>query len=197
MLSIELKRLARDAEVSGSTMVLLNQLRTNPGVMFGDNSTEPGGNAPKFYASVMLRIRRVGKWYKTYGDPKSEVIGDVVELFTRKNKVYRPFKKTQYVFRTADPIGLDLVGTMIHLGKTGKVLGAVEGTTLTFETKRYNIEEFDGMCRADAALRERFVNFVMDAVNPVSDGPVISDDEGDAFAGLSAGIPTIPAPTAA
>lgn len=178
LLSIELKRLARDAEESGTTMVLLNQLRTNPGIMFGDNSTEPGGNAPRFYASQMLRLRRVDKWYAAFDDKKSEIIGDVVELFVRKNKVYRPFKKTKYVFRTAGPVGLDVIGTMILLGKEGGVLGPTGGTTLNFDGKRYAVAEFDALCRKDEAIKAKFIDFVMGAIDPVSEGPVIEEEPG-------------------
>ncbi|MDX5368496.1 MAG: DNA recombination/repair protein RecA [Alphaproteobacteria bacterium] len=186
MLSIELKRLARDASMTGSTFILLNQLRTNPGVMFGDSTTEPGGWSPRYYASQQIRLRRVSKWYETYDDPKSEIIGDVVELYTQKNKVHRPFKKTRYVFRTVDPVGLDLVGTMIYLGKNGGILGPVSGTTVEFDgKKRWSIKDFDAECRADADLRQRLVNHVMGTLNPVENGPVAEpedDEEKSAFA---------------
>ena len=39
-----------------ATVMLLNQVRVKMGVMFGDNTTTPGGNAPKFYASVRLQF---------------------------------------------------------------------------------------------------------------------------------------------
>jgi recombination protein RecA len=180
MLSIELKRLARDADNNGTTMILLNQLRTNPGVMFGDSTTEPGGAAPRFYASIMIRLRRTAKWRKDFGDEKSEAIGDVVELYVRKNKVARPFRKTKYVFRTIDPVGLDLVGTMIMLGKEAGVLGPVEGKTVEFNgKKRWSISDFDAQCRADAGLRKQLVDHVMATVNPVTEGPVIEDEDED------------------
>ena len=67
------------------------------------------------------------------------------------NKVSRPFKNTRYVFRTVDPIGLDLVGTMIYLGKNAGVLGRVTGTTVEFDgKKKWPIADFDAACRADA-----------------------------------------------
>jgi recombination protein RecA len=193
MLSIELKRLSRDVNKAGATMVLLNQIRNNPGVMFGDSTTEPGGNAPKFYASVMLRLRRAGKWYAEYGDNKSEVIGDVVELLVRKNKVARPFKKTRYVFRTIDPVGLDVIGTMIMIGKEAGALGAVGGTTLTFEGKRFKVSEFDNFCREHDDVKARLIDHVMSEVGGVTEGPVLHDDE-EEKSGAFAGIPVVDAP---
>ncbi len=184
MLSIELKRLARDASQAKATMILLNQLRTNPGIMFGDSSTEPGGMAPRYYASVMLRLRRTDKWYSTYGDNKSEVLGDVVEMFVRKNKVARPFKKTKYVFRTADPVGLDLIGTMIMLGKEAEILGPKGGVTIDSTTflgsagsKRHNIAEFEAEARLSPDLQGKLSDYVMGTINPVSEGPAASDEE--------------------
>lgn len=184
MLSIELKRLARDAAQSKATVVLLNQLRTNPGIMFGDATTEPGGMAPRYYASVMLRLRRTDKWYAVYGDNKSEVLGDVVEMFVRKNKVSRPFKKTKYVFRTADPVGLDLIGTMIMLGKEAEILGPKGGVTIDSTlflgsdgSKRHNIAEFDAAARSNTWLAHSLEKYVMGTINPVVEGPAVSDEE--------------------
>lgn len=193
MLSIELKRLSRDVNKAAATMVLLNQIRHNPGLMFGDPTTEPGGNAPKFYASVMLRLRRVSKWFAEYGEPKSEVIGDVVELLVRKNKVYRPFKKTRYVFRTVDPVGLDVIGTMIMIGKEAGALGAVGGTTLTFEGKRFKVGEFDNFCREHDDVKERLIKHVMSDVGGVTEGPILHDDD-EEKSGAFAGIPVVDTP---
>lgn len=177
MLSTEMKRLARDADDTGSTIVMLNQLRTNPGVMFGDNSTEPGGNAPRFYASLQLRLRRVSKWFEEYGDKDTPIIGDVVEMFVRKNKIAPPFQKTKYVFRTKDPVGLDVVGTMIMLGKEAGILGAVSGKTVEFGgKKRWSIKDFDKACREDDDLKDKLVAHVMGSINPVEAG---SDPESE------------------
>src|SRR3990172_4010474 len=50
-----LGRLARE---KSTTLLIVNQLRDKIGVMFGDTTTTPGGNAPKFQASVRLRLWR-------------------------------------------------------------------------------------------------------------------------------------------
>lgn len=47
------------AELCGkypTTLVLLNQTRTNPNVLFGNNKYTPGGLAPHFYASLELLL---------------------------------------------------------------------------------------------------------------------------------------------
>lgn len=39
--------------------IFINQVRAKPGVMFGNPEDTPGGNPPKFYASVRAEVRRV------------------------------------------------------------------------------------------------------------------------------------------
>lgn len=181
MLSLELKRLARDAENMGALIIMLNQLRTNPGVMFGDNSTEPGGNAPRFYASVMIRLRRVGKVHAKWDDKSTPVVGDLVELFTRKNKLHSPYRKTQYIFRHTDPVGLDLPGTMVYLGKEAGVLGPKSGVTAIIGDEKFNINDLISRCRTDAALCKRLTDHVMlstESVSTVADFKEEEDEKG-------------------
>lgn len=41
------------------TLVFVNQLRVKPGVMFGDPSYTPGGNAVPFFSHVRVRLKRI------------------------------------------------------------------------------------------------------------------------------------------
>jgi len=50
-----------------TTLVMLNQTRDKPGVMFGKKKQTPGGNPPHFYASLEI-------WLS--GSPKGEVRGE-------------------------------------------------------------------------------------------------------------------------
>jgi len=51
-----------------TTVVLINQTRTNPMILFGDKSTTGGGNAPHFYASleIFLNPSQKGKVFSPY-----------------------------------------------------------------------------------------------------------------------------------
>ena len=191
MMSLELKKVARDADIMQATVFLLNQLRTNPGVMFGDKSTEPGGNAPKYYASIMARLRRTDKLFLEWGNPKSPVIGDVVELTTRKNKVHRPFISTRYVFRTVDPVGLDPVMTMIVLGKDAGVLGSKDGKSCDFKGTKMTVERMEDLGRTQPKFLEELTAHVMATAAPVVAGDPI-DEEDDAPALPAIGGPTPP-----
>jgi RecA/RadA recombinase len=161
-LSVEMKRIARDSNRLAATVVLLNQLRTNPTISFGDSKTEPGGESIPFYASLRLRLRKVGKVYDTWGDTASEPVGDIVEAVVAKNKVARPFRKTQYVFRTNNgPVGLDLPATLIHLGKEGGLIGAKSGTTVTIGGTRQSAKDVIVKARNDPKLMKELINLVI------------------------------------
>jgi recombination protein RecA len=71
--------------------MVVNQIRTKFGVMFGDNTTTPGGNAPKFHASVRIQFFG-GKAIKNKFD---EHVAKVVTILGAKNRLAPPFRKAR------------------------------------------------------------------------------------------------------
>lgn len=64
-------------------MVLINQVRTKPGVMFGDPTYTPGGNALEHNAHVQARMGR-SKKYSLVIDGKTVKIGGVIKNIKNK-----------------------------------------------------------------------------------------------------------------
>jgi len=71
--------------------VILNQIRTKIGVMYGDPDITPGGKAIPFHASTRIKLG-AGQQIKD-GD---DVIGIHVSAKTIKNKVAPPFRKINF-----------------------------------------------------------------------------------------------------
>ena len=71
--------------------VILNQIRTKIGVMYGDPDTTPGGKAIPFHASTRIKLG-AGQQIKDGED----VIGIHVSAKTIKNKVAAPFRKVNF-----------------------------------------------------------------------------------------------------
>ena len=71
--------------------VILNQIRTKIGVMYGDPDTTPGGKAIPFHASTRIKLG-AGQQIKDGED----VIGIHVSAKTIKNKVAPPFRKINF-----------------------------------------------------------------------------------------------------
>lgn len=72
------------------TAIYLNQIRTKPGVVYGDPITTPGGGAMEFYASTRLFTGRKKITEGTGAD--KEFKGALICMETKKNKLTRPFQ---------------------------------------------------------------------------------------------------------
>lgn len=76
------------------TAIYLNQIRTKPGIAYGDPTTTPGGVAMEFYATTRVSLgakKIMGKGEASDKEFKGRLIG----METKKNKVSRPFQSTE------------------------------------------------------------------------------------------------------
>jgi len=60
-------------------------------VMFGNDTETAGGNAPKFYASLLLDVRRVA----TNKDSDGEKVANKLVVECKKNQIAPPFRKAE------------------------------------------------------------------------------------------------------
>jgi recombination protein RecA len=95
-MSQQLPIVAQKAEDLGICVIILNQLRTKPGVMYGDPTYTPGGDAKEFYFSQ--RIRLSAKQIKLGDGASAAVLGNEVTGKIIKNKIVRPFQKATWRF---------------------------------------------------------------------------------------------------
>src|SRR2546428_47655 len=87
LMSQALRKLTGSISKTKTTVIFINQLRMQIGVMFGTPETTTGGKALKFYASVRIDIRPIEPIKQ--GD---QVIGRRVKVKVVKNKVAPPFR---------------------------------------------------------------------------------------------------------
>jgi len=116
LMSQALRKLTSVAYRNGTTLLFINQLRQKIGVMFGNPETTTGGNALKFYTSVRLDVRRIGK--VTVGD---QVVGNRTRVKVVKNKCAPPFSEAEFDIRWG--MGIDAVGDVIE---TALLVGALD-----------------------------------------------------------------------
>ena len=116
LMSQALRKITGSCARHGTMIVFINQLRMKIGVMFGSPETTTGGNALKFYASVRLDVRRIGKVKS--GD---EVTGNRTRVKVVKNKLSAPFRQTE--FDLIHGRGISLAGEIVDLGVEAKLIG--------------------------------------------------------------------------
>jgi len=91
LMSQAMRKLSGAISKSQTAMIFTNQIRMKIGVMFGNPETTPGGRALKFYASMRLDMRRIGRIKE--GD---DVVGNRTRVTVAKNKVAPPFKRVEF-----------------------------------------------------------------------------------------------------
>jgi recombination protein RecA len=91
LMSQALRKLTGSISKSKTTVIFINQIRMQIGVMFGNPETTAGGRALKFYASVRLDIRRIATLKD--GD---QAVGNRTRVKVVKNKVAAPFREAEF-----------------------------------------------------------------------------------------------------
>ncbi len=109
LMSQALRKLTSTVSRSNTLIIFINQIRMKIGVMFGNPETTTGGNALKFYASVRMDIRSVGKI-----KDKEDIIGSQTRVKIVKNKVAPPFKVVDFDIMYGE--GISKTGELIDLG---------------------------------------------------------------------------------
>jgi recombination protein RecA len=116
LMSQACRKLARKVCKTNTALVFINQIREKIGVMgFGPKTDTPGGRALKFWSSVRLDIRSIGKVKQS-----EEIVANKTLVKVVKNKVAPPFKSAD--FEIVFGKGISYVGDIISLALKANVL---------------------------------------------------------------------------
>lgn len=90
VLSQKLPQIIREASKEDVALLFISQIRKKLGVMYGDADEIAGGNAPKFYASLIMKVVRTG--YEKEDGVKN---ANKIEIECKKNQIARPFRRAR------------------------------------------------------------------------------------------------------
>lgn len=91
LMSQALRKLTGNVKKSNTLLIFINQIRSKIGVLFGSPEITTGGNALKFYSSVRLDIRSIGKIKQ-----EDKILGNKVKVKVVKNKLAPPYKQAEF-----------------------------------------------------------------------------------------------------
>jgi recombination protein RecA len=129
LMSQALRKLTGVVSRTETTLMFINQLRQKIGVVFGNPETTTGGQALKYYASVRLDVRRIGK--VTVGET---TVGNRTRVKVVKNKCAHPFTEAEFDIRWG--VGIDGPGDLLDMAETAGIVGK-NGAHYTFGGKSF------------------------------------------------------------
>jgi recombination protein RecA len=129
LMSQALRKLTGASNRNKATVMFINQLRQKIGVVFGNPETTTGGHALKFYSSVRLDVRRIGK--VTEGE---NTVGNRTRVKVVKNKCAQPFTEAEFDIRWGT--GIDASADLLDAATSA---GVVEknGSHLAFKGESF------------------------------------------------------------
>lgn len=103
LFSKSLPTIERICETTGTTLILVNQVRDKMNAMpFGDKEDTPGGRAIKFYSSIRIKVARRA-WIEIGNknpmvSSDNEKVGIIMKAKVAKSKVSNPFGEAELSF---------------------------------------------------------------------------------------------------
>lgn len=127
-LSNAIRQLLTAFSKTKTVLILINQIRMNVGVSFGNPETTPGGKAIKFYASQRVELKTSQKIVDG-----EEHVGNTVKVKVVKNKVALPNRKTETAMMYGK--GFDIAWDVFTIAEANNIIHKDKATYYFGEQK--------------------------------------------------------------
>lgn len=168
-------------------VIFTNQLRENPGAMFGDKYRTPGGRALPFHASLRLRVESIGRITKQVEGAK-HIIGIDTKVTVKKTRMAAPHRSV--LFGIYFDSGIDDYNSWLEFfRKMKKVEGKTKKGSLNTGTNIWDFEVKDWpmLMNTNEEMRVDVLNYakslmvLQEKIDPLSINAdeVVTDEEED------------------
>jgi recombination protein RecA len=118
-------------------MIFINQVRVNPGVMYGNPEDSPGGRALKHACSVMVNMAPISGADSKVEDENENVIGHKVRAKIQKNKVGAPFRDAVYTIKYTEGF-INQEEELLDLAVLCKVINRPNNRTYELDNDKFS-----------------------------------------------------------
>lgn len=155
LMSQGLRKLVGAVSKSQTCLVFINQIREKLGVMFGNPEVTTGGRALKFYASIRIDVRRMGKPTESEGVKTS----NPTRVKVVKNKMAAPFREAEFEIVYGE--GISKESELVTLGVEKGILEK-SGTWISFGAERLGqgAENAREYLKLHPIVAERIENYI-------------------------------------
>ena len=151
---------------TGVSFIGINQVRMDPGVMYGNPESSPGGRAFKHACSVMLNFSRIAAKDSVILDNNGDKVGHHVRVKVSKNKLAPPFREAELALLYNGSVSEH----NLEIRDLGDKYGILERPNN--KTWIYNGTQYNGKDKmAEALLDDDLRNEVIEKIMEVKFGP--------------------------
>lgn len=178
LMSQALRRLVQETGSRGATIFWTNQMRDKIGVMYGDKTTTPAGHALKHYASIRVKVDRIGTVKEDIGGGKKLAICNKTKADVKKNKTAPPFRVAEFYITYGH--GVDKAAEVLDDGLSYKLI-TKRGASMEFDGEIIGRGRLDALenIRKDNTLSDKIRAAINDAKAKGVAPEVESEDDGD------------------
>lgn len=138
MMSKLMRKITAISNRTKTSVVFINQLRTNVGVMYGDPNTTTGGKALGFFATQRINLRKV-KVQKEDGITEDDGIKVNVKVAKNRAAYDNPYKATSYTAIFGE--GIDKIRELVALAQEFNI--ATTGSWIYVGTSKEDCMEWN------------------------------------------------------
>ena len=149
---------------SRTIIFFINQIRMAPGVMFGNPEQRPGGNALKFYATIIARVTKIPK--SVVRNEKGKIVSHDIQVKFEKNKAGELVEKPVQFKLLYNGTGVDNESELFDIAMSNGMLDTSGSGWFWFVDKNgIKQEEYGKFRKEDNGKDECFLDVINEHQN--------------------------------